>query len=498
MESLIKKLSILTIIIAAVAFGLFLSSSLNIMNFSNGDTREGDAAGSLYMEGDGSGRPVSFPDLAKMANPTVVNITSTTTSVRSSDRPDDLFEFFFGRDSMEPRRPVRGFGSGFIISKDGYILTNYHVVSNQQRKVADDIKVKLYNENIYKAKVIGTDSVFDVALLKIDADEELPFIKLGDSDKIKVGEWVMAIGNPSLLEHTVTVGVLSAKGRQISGSIYRTFLQTDAAINHGNSGGPLINMKGEAIGINAMIIYGTEGIGFAIPINQIKNILPQLKEKGYVQRGYIGILPGEITKDLAKSLNLPTTEGIFVQSVTPNNPADKAGIKEGDIIISFDGKEIKNLEDLYSVVALSKPGVKTTVKVIRDEEKKTLEITPEERPGEDVPVRDEPERDEQLDETLGMAVAPISPRVRRYFRIPSNLDGVIITKVKAYSPAYDAGLREEMIIQKVNRKDINGIKEFYIELDRAIEKSNVVALKVAVRDRRGNWLSQYVTLNLAQ
>lgn len=496
MNKTFKQLSLLTIVIAAIAFGIFLSSGLNIMNLSNGDPVEGSHG--LFSEGDMNAVPISFSQLAKIANPTVVNITATSKGVRHPRSNNDLLDYFFRGKRQGRNEHVRGFGSGFLISKDGYILTNFHVVSNKQRKVADDIKVKLYTDHIYKAKVIGTDSLFDVALLKIDTSEELPFLKLGNSDISEVGEWVMAIGNPSLLDHTVTVGVISAKGRQLSGAIYRTFIQTDAAINLGNSGGPLINLKGEVIGVNAMIIAGTEGIGFSIPINQVKEILPQLREKGYVQRGYIGILPENISADLKKSLKLPTDKGIFVQSVTRGSAAEKAEVKDGDIVVEFNGKKINNLEDLYRVVAGTTPGKKTMMVVIRDGKKKTLYIVPEERPGEDEPKRKQNWKKNELDETLGISVSTITDRQRRYYNIPEKIGGVVVTEVSRFSPAFDAGLSENMIIRRVNRKRITSVSDFYRDIENALKGSTVIAFYVSYQTQRGEWVSRYITVRLEQ
>lgn len=499
MDKLTKKFSVLLIVLSAAAFGMIFTGGLQIFKGDGHNSSSVSAAANpLYVEGDGADRPVSFAELAKMANPAVVNVTSTSKGVKTA-QSDDLFDYFFGREPNGGRQTVRGFGSGFLISKDGYILTNYHVVTNQQSKIADDIKVKLINDEVYKAKVVGSDSLFDVALLKIDAGNDLPFLKLGDSDKAEVGEWVMAIGNPSLLEHTVTVGVVSAKGRQLSGAVYRTFIQTDAAINQGNSGGPLVNMRGEAIGINSMIIYGTEGIGFAIPISDVKNILPKLKEKGFVDRGYIGVLPAEITPDLRKSLDLPVKEGVFVQSVTAGSSAEKAGIREGDIIVSFDGKKIGGLEDLYRIIGNSAPGKKVEIEYIRNGKNEKTTIVPDQRPGEEVSVQSEGGDEGKIDEDLGIAVQPITDRMRRYSAIPGDLTGVLISRIINFSPAADAGLGQGMIIRRVNRKAVDNVRDFYKEVALAMKKSSVIALYVAVQDgSSGEWISRYVTINLAE
>jgi serine protease Do len=498
MEKVAKKFSVLLIVMAAAAFGMIFTGGLQIFRDIDKNSASVNAA-PLFVEGNGIDRPSSFVELAKMANPAVVNVTATTKGV-SVNESSDIFDYFFGREPNSGKRTVRGFGSGFLISKDGYILTNYHVVSNQQSKLADDIKVKLINEEVFKAKVVGADSLFDVALLKINAGDDLPFLKLGDSGRAEVGEWVMAIGNPSLLEHTVTVGVVSAKGRQLSGAVYRTFIQTDAAINQGNSGGPLVNMHGEAIGINSMIIYGTEGIGFAIPINEVKEILPKLKEKGFVERGYIGILPAEITSDLKKSLDLPVKDGVFVQSVTAGSAAEKAGIREGDIIVSFDGKKISGLEDLYRIIGNSAPGKKFNIEYIRNGKNEKVTIVPDLRPSDDTALQSGKDNSDEnkIDEDLGISVQPVSEKMVRYYNVPEDVRGVIISKVSAYSPAADAGLREGMIIRRVNRNNVDNVRDFYKEIAAAMKKSSVIALYIAIQDESTKeWISRYVTINLA-
>jgi len=497
MENVTKKLSVLLIVAAAAVFGMIFTGGLEIFKGTDENTASLKAANPLYIEGNGADRPVSFAELAKIANPAVVNVTATSKGVQVNES-SDIFDYFFGREPGASRRTVRGIGSGFLISRDGYILTNNHVVTNQQSKIADDIKVKLMNDEVYTAKVVGADALFDVALIKIDAGDNLPFLKLGDSEKAEVGEWVMAIGNPSLLEHTVTVGVVSAKGRQLSGAVYKTFIQTDAAINQGNSGGPLINVRGEAIGINCMIIYGTEGIGFAIPINQVKDILPQLREKGSVSRGYIGVLPTEITPDLKKSLDLPVKDGVFVQSVTAGSPADKAGVREGDIIVAFDGKKIDGPEDLYRIVGNSTPGKKVYIEYIHDGKNEKTTVIPEQRPGEEASAPIENEDEGKINEDLGIAVQPISERFRREYNIPDDLTGVMITKVAPYSAAADAGLGKGMIVRRVNRTAVNNIRDFYNEIAAALKKSSVVALYIAFPDQGREWISRYVTINLAQ
>jgi len=316
--------------------------------------------------------PGSFVELYNNVKPAVVNISTITTLKRYREfyqNPfggKDSFWDFFGEDFFNrffgdtPGLKQRSLGSGFIINKDGYILTNYHVAN------ADEIDVKLINGKKFKAKVIGKDSKTDMALIKIDTWQDLPFVKLGDSDKLEIGEWVVAIGNPFGLEHTLTVGIVSAKGRVIGAGPYDNFIQTDASINPGNSGGPLINMNQEVIGINTAIIMGGQGIGFAIPINLAKEILPQLKSRGKVIRGYLGVLIQKVTPELAESFGLREDKGALVTEVIKGSPAESAGIKQGDIILEFEGKKINNISELPRIVAKTEVGKKVEIKIFRN------------------------------------------------------------------------------------------------------------------------------------
>jgi serine protease Do len=259
-------------------------------------------------------------------------------------------------------------------------------------------------------------------------------------------------------------------------------------------------MHGEAIGINSMIIYGTEGIGFAIPINEVKEILPKLKEKGFVERGYIGILPAEITSDLKKSLDLPVKDGVFVQSVTAGSAAEKAGIREGDIIVSFDGKNISGLEDLYRIIGNSAPGKKFNIEYIRNGKNEKVTIVPDLRPSDDTALQSGKDNSDEnkIDEDLGISVQPVSEKMVRYYNVPEDVRGVIISKVSAYSPAADAGLREGMIIRRVNRNNVDNVRDFYKEIAAAMKKSSVIALYIAIQDESTKeWISRYVTINLA-
>lgn len=328
------------------------------------------------------GFPQSFADLAQRVEPAVVNISTTSTvkvpgnPFRQFFGPDqgspfgDFFHNYFG-DIPDRTLKQQSLGSGFIIDKEGYIITNNHVVED-----AEEIKVKLTDGREFKAKVIGKDRKTDLALIKISSIfKELPTISLGDSDAIRVGDWVLAVGNPFGLEHTVTQGIISATGRVIGAGPYDNFLQTDAPINPGNSGGPLINLRGEVIGINTAIIQSGQGIGFSIPAKMAREIIPQLKAKGKVVRGWIGVSVQTITPDLSQSLGLPSTNGALVADVVPGGPADSAGIKQGDVIVTFDGKEIKNNSDLSFDVAATEIGKTVPVTVRRNLKEVTLKLT---------------------------------------------------------------------------------------------------------------------------
>jgi serine protease Do len=332
------------------------------------------------------GFPQSFADLAEKVKPAVVNI-STTTTVRIPGNPfrhffgpeeegpfGDFFNRFFG-DIPDRELKQQSLGSGFIIDKDGYIITNNHVVEG-----ADEIKVKLADGREFKAKVVGRDSKTDLALIKISSlFKDLPVLLLGDSDKIRVGDWVLAIGNPFGLEHTVTQGIISATGRAIGAGPYDNFLQTDAPINPGNSGGPLINLKGEVIGINSAIVATGQGIGFAIPSNMAKTVISQLKEKGKVTRGWIGVSIQSVTPEIAQSFGLKEPTGVLIADVVLGSPADMAGIKRGDIIVTFDGKEIKNMSDLPINVAGTPVGKNIDISIIRNGKKININLKVTER-----------------------------------------------------------------------------------------------------------------------
>lgn len=400
-----------------------------------------------------------FAELSKRLKPSVVNIgTAKTVKPRrqfqrpfgspfSNDPFDDFFDSFLG-DMHSRVYKQRSLGSGFII-EGGYILTNNHVVTG-----ADEIKVKLADNREFKAEIKGVDERLDLALLKIDAREDLPTAKLGDSDTIQVGEWVMAIGNPFGLAETVTVGIVSAKGRVIGSGPYDDYIQTDASINPGNSGGPLFNIQGEVVGINTAIIAGGQGIGFAVPVNMAKSIIPQLKEKGKVTRGRLGVTIQSVTADLAKSFGLSSQNGALVSGVVPESPAEKGGIKAGDIILEFDGKKIQEINELSRLVAATNVGKKVTIKIVRDGKEKKVTVV--------IDVLKDSNGDElgeSILDTLGLTVRELNKDLAVRFRTKESA-GVVVTELKSDGSAQEAGITVGDVIKEVDGRKIETLKDY--------------------------------------
>ena len=413
----------------------------------------------------------SLVELVKKENPAVVNISTTQViKHRKKGEPKersphgqgpsdkDFREFwddFFGE--LPKDFKTQSLGSGFIIRKDGLILTNNHVIED-----AEEIMIKLNDEREFKAKVIGKDKKIDIALLKIEDKGELPIAELGDSDKLEIGEWVLAIGNPFGLGHTVTAGIVSAKGRVIGAGPYDDFIQTDASINPGNSGGPLFNMKGEAVGINTAITASGQGIGFAIPINTVKNLLTQLEKEGKVTRGWLGVMIQEVTKDLAKSLGLKKEEGALVGDVISGGPAEKGGIIRGDVIIEFEGKKIKKMKELPAIVANTAVGKESKVKVIREGAEKVLTVKigklPEEKEAAVDTVKEATNK-------LGMRIQEITPELAKQFGLEKS-EGVIVAEVERSSPGFEAGLRRGDIILEIDRLPIKKMDDYEKQINK--------------------------------
>ena len=443
----------------------------------------------------------AFTRIAKAVMPAVVFIkVEYTVKTRGNEgnyhfnNPFDLYgeeflERFFGLRPPHgmPRgeRKQTGQGSGFIISKDGYILTNHHVVGE-----ADRITVVLQDTKEYEAKRIGTDPKSDVAIIKIEDARDLPVLPLGDSDALEVGEWVMAVGNPFGLSHTVTVGIVSAKGRNAVGiSDYEDFIQTDAAINPGNSGGPLINIDGEAVGINSAIFSrsgGYMGIGFAIPANMVKVIKDQLIASGEVIRGYLGVVIQNLDADLIKSFGLePGTEGVLIADVSEGSPAEKAGLRRGDVVLRFDGQNVTNVRQFRNVVGLTPPGKKVGVNIIRDSARKTIKLKIGSLNEEENAIASS----SNVLQKLGLKVQDLTPDMAHQFGY-EKLDGPIITEVAAESPAQYAGIRPGMLILEVNRKSVGDTAELTKALNGAKQTGRALLLL------RDNKYTRYVMLNI--
>jgi len=433
----------------------------------------------------------AFEESAANVSASVVSIFAEQTVQTQSPfgLPDDAFKDFFGEDFFrrffgtpaprDEKRTVRSLGSGVIVTKDGYILTNNHVVAN-----AEKLSVVIGDNKTYEAKVIGTDPPTDVAVIKVNAND-LPAAKLGNSNDVKVGQWVIAVGNPFQLFHTVTHGIISAKGRSSVGlADYEDFFQTDASINPGNSGGALADMEGYVIGINTAIASpsgGNVGIGFAIPINMAKKVMEDLISKGEVTRGYIGLVPQDINEDLAKALKLSGTEGVLVGDVDRAGPADKGGIRRGDVIVEFDGKKVETSTQLRNMAAQANPGTPVKIGLLRDGKKVEVKVTLGERPKESAGSQapQEPQAEAQTSQKLGLSVQTLTPDIAEQLGYQKD-SGVIVTDVFSGSPAEEAGLQRGDLIKEVNRKEVRTVQDFEKEIN-DLKSGDVVALLV----RRG-------------
>lgn len=437
--------------------------------------------------------PGSFAALVKKAKDSVVNISTVKivkghrgipfpfeTPFGQNDPFKDFFRRFFG-DQLPKEFRQRSLGSGFIIDKEGYILTNNHVVEG-----TEEIKVKLSDDTEIDAKIVGRDPKSDLALLRIKTDHPLKPLLLGDSDKIEVGDWVVAIGNPFGLGNTVTAGIVSAKYRHIGARSYDNFIQTDAPINPGNSGGPLLNTAGEVIGINTAIYTqsgGSIGIGFAIPINIAKKLLPQLK-KGKVERGWLGVMIQKITPELKEKLHLKTEHGALVADVTPGGPAAKAGIRRGDVIVKYDGKPIREMNDLPYLVGTTPVGKVVEIEVIRDGRTKVFEVKIGRMEGEQVAAATAEPRPH-----LGMAVEELTPQLARQFGLKEK-SGLVVVDVESGSAAEDAGIQPGDLILEIDQKPVKDLESFNKRMSK-YKKGDVILLLVK---RRGSTL--FLTLKV--
>ena len=507
-QSTKRILSTIAIVIASIGFGVIISADLGIMRTSSAQSVP------AIQTSSGSVSAVtipSFADVAARVMPAVVSIT-TTEVVKTSDLRKmhpfgiDPFDFFpnpqspRGRgndnndDQDDERRQVSG-GSGFIISPDGYILTNNHVVEGATRvQVHYGADENGNGGHTVNARIVGRDPATDIALVKIDVTGNLPNIPLGDSDRIRKGDWAIAVGNPFQFENTLTVGVISAKGRALGLSeqtrSFENFIQTDAAINFGNSGGPLLNIAGEVVGINTAIRGGAQGLGFATPINTAKRLLPQLRQ-GKVTRGYLGMQIQEVSDQIAQAFGLTEARGALVQSVEPGKPAAQAGLQAGDVIVEVDGKTIHNNRELIDYISYQPVGTNIQVTVIRNGQRRTVTAKTAQRPAEGEAADDStPNEAGPTRNKLGMSVDELTPRLRQMYGIDDTLRGVIVTSVKEVSAAGDANISEGDVISEVQGEKINNVDQFRTAIDR-LKSGAYARMYVTTPGRGGRSFSGY-------
>jgi serine protease Do len=460
-----RRFTVLTVALSsAVAFlvGVILAGGLTPAPTVSTAPRTAAARGAVPSAASGPGA-VNFADVAERINPAVVNIDAASRAGHPNPRRRT-------DESADPQRdfevPRQGSGSGFIIDRQGYILTNYHVIED-----ADRITVTLADGRALRAELIGSDPAIDVALIRVAGGAELPEAPLGNSDDLRVGEWVCAIGNPLGYVHSVTVGVVSFIGRKLFDASLDDYIQTDAAINFGNSGGPLINARGEVIGINAAISARASNIGFAVPINQAAAILPQLKSRGKVSRGFVGVLLTDVTPDLQRSLKLAVSRGALVQDVSADSPAERAGVKPYDIIVSVDGRDIWTNDELIRDISGRQPGTIARLDLLRDGRRQTATVKLTERPAREtgyddatpgLSVRPPSSRPSPSDPPLGLTVRDLDPAMTRRLglEIPPNLQGVIVTKVDPASAAFVPAIRRWFVIMEINRQPIRSAADY--------------------------------------
>jgi len=437
--------------------------------------------------------PASFAELAEKVGHVAVNISSTKV-VQPTRRffqfpgrefkdffGEEFFKHFFGEIPQEQMKQ-RSLGSGFVVSEDGYILTNNHVVAE-----AEEIVVTFTEEKQYEATIVGRDQKTDIALIKIEVDKPIPAAKIGDSDALRIGDWVVAIGNPFGLGNTVTAGIVSAKGRVIGAGPYDDFIQTDASINPGNSGGPLFNLDGEVVGINTAIFTqtgGNIGIGFAIPINMAKSVMTQLKEKGKVTRGLLGVTIQSITPEIKDKFDLKTTEGALIAEVAKGSAAEKGGLQRGDVIIRFDGKKIREMSDLPPMVAQTPVGKEVEIVVIRKGRERRLTAVIEELKEEaSVTALPSPE----IEEAFGFSVQKLTPELEEALSLQGE-KGVVVSSIRRGSPAEEAGLQRGDLIQEIENEPVEEVDDYTRIMQKAASKKQIL---MVVRHRG---LTRYVVL----
>jgi len=466
-HNLKRKFLTLAVVFGAMVFGMVIAGGLDLTPVSVSAPDDPDPQ-PVPLQPASAGALPSFADLAEAVSPAVVTIEASTFETSGRRGAVDPFEFFFGprrrdepqRDDDEEFRQESG-GSGFLVSADGYVVTNNHVIRG-----AEEVRVRM-GDQLYDAELKGADAATDLAVLKIDTGKDLPYLVLGDSDQLRPGDWVMAIGSPLDLANTVTVGVVSAKGRRIGisqeTSSFESFIQTDAAINFGNSGGPLVSLSGQVVGINTAINWGSENIGFAVPVNVLRQVLPQLRDEGRVRRGYLGVSVSDLTPRAAEAFGLDSTNGAMVNQVQPGQPAEKAGLEHGDVILEVDGQAVANTRELIDYVSKQSPEATVEVEILRNGKRIKKSVDLAERPSAAGTEPESEEPDEGGIEWLGLRYQNITPGLRQTHGLPEDAVGVWITEVSPRSPLYEEGVRAGEIISlitEVNGVDVEDVEEF--------------------------------------
>lgn len=485
-----KKITVFFLIIIALNAGYILG---NKTDFFSVKSKPPAYTYNLQLPRELSGENTAFSGVVNVISPVVANIsTSKTIASKGPEAPqffNEPFGGFFDYFNVPKKWKEESLGSGVVVSSDGYIITNNHVVEK-----ADEIRVTLYGQQHYKGKIIGTDPKTDIAVIKISANN-LPAIKWGDSDKLQVGEFVLAFGNPYSLGHTVTMGIVSALGRADVGiAEYEDFIQTDAAINPGNSGGPLVNIKGELVGINTAIFSrtgGYQGIGFAVPSNMVKSVMTQLISEGKVTRGWLGVTIQNLNSELSREFGLTKISGALVTDVFKGSPAQKAGLRRGDVILEINGKEIRNVESLRNIVAQSRVGAEIKLKVLRTGKTLNISISVTEFPQDlvhAVPGESEDAPQTKEDMFAGLSVMNLTSDIAKQLGLSNNEKGVVIVSVDNYSAAGEAGLKKGDVIQEANKKRIKNLSDFNKVLS-DIREDDTVLLFI---NRGGNKF--YITL----
>jgi len=455
-----KYYSLAAVVVAAVLFGMVIAGGLDL-------TPPVDAERNTQVQP--MVETIAAPDFATLADRVVPSVVSVTIkdvqdpSERGRQMPRDPFhEFFRGPEAPSDEPSVRrSAGSGFFISGDGEIVTNYHVIED-----ADEIEIELVDGTRFDAEVIGRDEATDLALLKVSKpDRDFAYLALGESETVRVGEWVMAVGNPLDMDHTVTVGVVSAKGRVLGlsreGTSFENYIQTDAAINLGNSGGPLVNIRSQVIAINTAINARGQNLGFAVPVNILRQILPQLRENGMVVRGFLGITVNNLDQDSAEAFGLSSRDGALVVEVSPGRAADKGGVEHGDIVVAIDGDPVEDTRELIDTISAMPPGTEVELTVIRDGKQRKLEVELEARDavGESESPDAEPSREDDTAERLGISVSEIDSQIRRMYGLDDEVQGVVITRVLPVSPAADENLIRGDVILEANGEAIETVDQ---------------------------------------